>query len=413
MVVDKDNNGKRKEREKKVVFNSLKDYQGNYSLNYELPLRQKLLRRHVRRFAEKILGPVAPIVDKESKFSWETAAELSKINAWGIQIPEKYGGAEMDAISYAIIIEEISRVCASTGLNVSAHNSLASYPIVKWGNEEQKERFLYDLASGNKLGGFALTEPDVGSDPRGMASTAVQDGDDFILNGSKTFITNGAVGSVFITIANYNSSKGEKGIGAFIVEREMKGFETLNIGKKMCIRGSSTTSLHFTDVRIPSGNILGKLNDGFKIAMQILDVGRIGIAAQSLGIAQAAYEYSIKHVKNRVKIKKLISDCQGVTFKLAEMATRIEAARGLTYKAAFMKDHKQRISKESAMCKYYASLIADQITNEALQLHGRYGYLKGFPVERYFRDARALQIYEGTNEIMKLIIAQQILKGNI
>jgi len=413
MTVDKDKNGKSKKQEKRVDFNSLKDYQGDNSLNYELPLRQKLLRRHVRRFAEKILGPVAPIVDRESEFSWETAKELSKINAWGIQIPEKYGGAEMDAISYAIIIEEISRVCASTGLTVSAHNSLASYPIARWGNEGQKERFLYDLASGNKLGGFGLTEPDVGSDPRGMASTAVQDGDDFILNGSKTFITNGATGSVFIIIANYISSKGEKGIGAFIVEREMEGFETVNIGEKMCIRGSNTTSLHFTDVRIHRGNILGNLNDGFKIAMQILDMGRIGIASQSLGIAQAAYEYSIKHIKDRVKIENLISDHQGVTFKLAEMATRIEAARGLTYKAAFMKDHKQRISKESAMCKYYASLIADQISNEALQLHGRYGYLKGFPVERYFRDARALQIYEGTNEIMKLIIAQQILKGNL
>ena len=367
----------------------------------------------MRNFAEDVLAPMAHIVDKESKFSWETAKELSKINAWGIQLPKRFGGAELDSISYVITIEEISRVCASTGLNLTVHNSVGAYPIYQWGTEEQKERLLYDIASGKKISGFTWTEPNAGSDASGIECLAVQDGNDFILNGSKIFVTNGGVGAVFIVGARFQTIKGEKGIGAFIVEKEMKGYEIGKTEDKLGLRGSSTTSLYFNNVRVPKENILGKLSDGFKIAMQTLDFGRIGIAAVSLGIAQAAYERSVEYSKGRIQFKKPISEFQGVSFKLADMATKIDAARLLVYKAAYMKDQNVKFSKESAMCKYYASKIARQITEKAVQIHGGYGCMKDLPLERYYRDIKACEIFEGTNEIMKLIISQQILKGNI
>jgi butyryl-CoA dehydrogenase len=382
-------------------------------LNFELTQRQQLVRRSVRKFAEDILAPVAPIFDKEAKYSGDIVKELTKINAWGIQLPEKYGGAELDSISYAITIEEISRICASTGLMVTVHNSVGAFPIYKWGTEEQKERYLYDIATGKKISGFSWTEPNAGSDAQGIECIMVQDGNDFILNGSKIFVTNGALGSVLLIGTRYKLDNGQKGIATVILEKDMAGYEIGQPEEKMGMRGNITTSLYFHNIRVPKENILGSLGDGFTIAMQTLDVGRIGIAAQALGIAQAAYEHSIEYSKGRIQFNRPISDFQGVSFKLAEMATKIDAARLLIYRAAFIKDKKKRFSKESAMCKYYAGHIAREVTQEAIQIHGGYGYMKDLPLERYHRDATVTTIYEGTNEIMKLIIAQQILRGNL
>ena len=382
-------------------------------MKFELTEKQKLVRSSVRKFSEDVLAPVAPIVDEDAEFSWDTAKELSKINAWGIQLPEKYGGADLDSISYSITIEEISRICASTGLTVTVHNSVGTYPIYKWGTEEQKERFLPDLASGKKISGFTWTEPNAGSDASGIECLAVEDGDDLILNGSKIFVTNGGIASVLVVGTRFKKENGEEGLTALLVEKDMEGYEIGTKEDKLGMRGNPTTSLYFNNVRVPKNNILGKISDGFKIAMQTLDVGRIGIAAQALGIAQAAYEHAVEYSKGRIQFRKPISNFQGISFKLAEMATNIDAARLLVYRAAYMKDNRERFTKESAMCKYYASKIARKATQEALQVHGGYGYMKDLPIERYYRDVKVTEIYEGTSEIMKLIIAQQILRGNI
>ncbi|MFX1274983.1 MAG: acyl-CoA dehydrogenase family protein [Promethearchaeota archaeon] len=381
-------------------------------MNFNLTEKQKLVRNSVRTFSEEILDPMAPIVDSEGKFSWETAKELSKINAWGIQMPEKYGGSCLDSVSYAITIEEISRICGSTGLSLTVHNSVGAYPILKWGTEDQKERYLYDIATGKKITGFTWTEPNAGSDAGAIECLAIEDGDDFILNGSKIFVTNGGVASVILVGTRYKKKNGESGIAAMLVEKKFKGYEIGKAEDKMGMRGNATTSLYFNNVRVPKENVLGNLSDGFKIAMQTLDVGRIGIGAQALGIAQAAYEHSVEYSKGRIQFKRPIADFQGVSFKLADMATKIDAARLLVYRAAFLKDNRERFSKESAMCKLYAADIAKKITLEALQIHGGYGYMKDLPIERYIRDAAVTSIYEGTSEVMKLIISQQILKGN-
>ncbi|MBD3197129.1 MAG: acyl-CoA dehydrogenase [Candidatus Lokiarchaeota archaeon] len=382
-------------------------------MNFQLTEKQKLIRRRIRTFSEDFLAPVAPIIDRELKFSWETARELKKINAWGIQLPQKYGGAELDSISYAICIEEIARVCASTALNVTVHNSVGAFPIYKWGTEKQKEKYLYDLASGNKIAAFTWTEPNAGSDAGGIESLAIEEDDKFILNGSKIFVTNGGVASIILVGAKYQKSDGNHGIGTFIVEKEMDGLEIGDTEDKLGMRGSSTTSLYFHDIEIPKTNILGRLDDGFKIAMKTLNVGRIGIAAQAVGIAQAAYEYSVKYAKGRIQFNKPISQFEGISFKLADMATDIDAARLLVYKAANFKDLNRPFAKESAMCKYYASKIAREITQKAIQIHGGYGYMKDLPLERFYRDSKVTEIYEGTSEIMKLIIAQQILRGDL
>ncbi len=383
------------------------------TMNFELEEKHKLVRRSVRNFAEKIIAPLAPIMDKEEEFYPEIIKELSMMNLWGITIPEKYGGAELDSINYLISIEEISRICASTALTVSVHNALGAIPIYKWGNEEQKERFLYDLASGKKIAGFSWTEPNAGSDARSIECMAVEDGKDFVLNGSKIFVTNGSIASVFLVGTRYQTIDRQKGFTLVIVEKDMVGFEIGPKENKMGMRGNPTTSLYFNNVRVPKENVLGKLQNGFKYAMQMLDFGRIGIAAQALGIAQAAYEHSVKYSKGRIQFNKPISQFQGVSFKLAEMATKIDAARLLVYRAGYMSDRNKSFPKEAAMCKLFTSKVARQVSQEALQIHGGYGYMKDLPIERYYRDAKACEIYEGTSEIMKLIIANQILRGNI
>lgn len=382
-------------------------------LNFELSNQHKLIKRSIKKFAEEVLAPIAPVLDREAKFSWEIAERLAEINAWGIQIPEKYGGSELDSISYAIVIEEISRVCASTGLTLTVHNSVGAYPILKWGTEEQREKYLPDMAKGSKIGGFSWTEPNAGSDAGGIESLAVQDGDEFILNGSKIFVTNGGIGSIMLIGAKYETSGGEKGIGTFIVEKDMEGYEIGPPEDKLGMRGNITTSLYFHDVRIPKENVLGDLSNGFKIAMHTLDVGRIGIAAQALGIARAAYEHSVEYSKGRIQFGKPISNFQGISFKLAEMSTKIDAARLLVYNAAFLKEIQSNFAKASATSKYYASKIAREIAQEAIQIYGGYGYMKDLPIERYYRDAKVTELYEGTSEIMKLIISREILRGNI
>jgi len=382
-------------------------------MNFELTEKHQLVRRSIRAFAEKKIEPHAAMMDKEAKIFPEILEELSKMNLWGIVIPKRYGGAELDTLSYLIIIEEISRVCASTGLTLTVHNALGSSTLHRWGNEEQKERFLFDLTSGKKIIGFSLTEPNAGSDARGIECLAIEDGNDYILNGSKIFVTNSELGSIFLVVTRYQTNDGQKGTALMIVEKEMEGYELGPKEDKMGMRGNQTRSLYFNNVRIPKENILGQIKDGFKIAMQTLDFGRIGIAAQALGIAQAAYEHSVEYSKGRIQFKQPISQFQGISFKLAEMATKLDAARLLVYRTAYMRDLNKNFSKESAMCKLYASKIAREISQEAIQIHGGYGYMKDLPLERYYRDAKICEIYEGTSEIMKVIIANQILRGNI
>ena len=382
-------------------------------MNFELTEKHKLVRRSIRSFAEKKIGPHAAMMDKEARILPEILEELSKMKLWGILIPEKYGGAELDTLSYIITIEEISRICASTGLTLTVHNALGASTLYKWGNEEQKERFLFDLTSGKKIIGFSLTEPNAGSDARGIESLAIEDGNYFVLNGSKIFVTNSEIGSVFLVATRYQTNDGQEGMAILIVEKEMEGYELGPKEDKMGMRGNQTRSLYFNNVRVPKENILGQIKDGFKIAMKTLDFGRIGIAAQALGIAQAAYEHSVEYSKGRIQFKKPISQFQGISFKLAEMATAIDAARLLVYRTAHLRDLNKNFSKESAMCKLFASKVARKTSQEAIQIHGGYGYMKDLPLERYYRDAKICEIYEGTSEIMKLIIANQILRGNI
>jgi len=380
-------------------------------LNFELTEQQKVVRTSVRKFAEEVLGPNAPIVDKEAKFSWETKKELEKINAWGISIPEKYGGSGLDSICNSIVIEELARVCASTALTVTVHNSVAAYPIYKFGTEYQKEKFLVELATGKKLGAFSLSEANAGSDVSATETIATQDGDEFVVNGSKIYVTNGGVADISLVGAKYVSENNDKGFAILIMEKDMLGYEIGEPEDKMGMRGSSTTALYFDGVRVPKENILGSLREGFKVAMHSLDAGRIGIAAQALGIAQAAFEMSADYSLHRVQFGRPISKFQGVSFKIAEIATKIENARFLTYRAAWLRDQGKSFTKEAAMCKYYASMIGREVCQEALQIYGGYGYSKDLPLERFYRDVKITEIYEGTNEIMKAIISRQVLQN--
>ena len=380
-------------------------------MNIALTEEHQLVRRSIRSFAEQKIAPHAAIMDREAKIFPEILDELSNMGLWGILIPEKYGGVESDTLSYIIIIEEISRICASTGLAVTVHNGLGASTLYRWGTEEQRKRFLFDITSGKKITGFSMTEPNAGSDARGIECKAIENGSNFVLNGSKIFVSNSGIGSVFLVANRYQTNDGQEGMAIMIVEKEMEGFEIGPKEDKMGMRANQTRSLYFNNVQIPKENILGKMNEGFKIAMQTLDFGRIGIAAQALGIAQAAYEHSVDYSKGRVQFKRPISKFQGISFKLAEMSTKIDAARLLIYRTAHLRDQNQNYSKEAAMCKYYASKIARQITQEAIQIHGGYGYMKDLPLERYYRDAKLCEIYEGTSEIMKVIISNQILNG--
>ncbi|SHE92641.1 butyryl-CoA dehydrogenase [Marinitoga hydrogenitolerans DSM 16785] len=379
-------------------------------MEFQLTKLQKLIRKATRELTEKEFKPIAQEIDETGNFPKENVEKLKKYNLLGMNIPKEYGGAGADDLSYVIAVEEISRYCATTGVILSAHNSLACWPIYYYGNDYQKEKFLVPLAKGEKLGAFALTEPNAGSDAGNQSTTAIKDGNKWIINGTKIFITNGGAADIYIVFASTKKELGAKGISAFIIERNTPGFKIGKIENKMGIRGSATAELIFDNVIIPEENLLGKENKGFKIALKTLDGGRIGIAAQALGIAQGAFDETIKYIKQREQFGRPIAKFQSIQFTIAEMKTKLEAARTLVYNAALKKMNYHDYSLEAAMAKYYASDIAMEITRKAVQLHGGYGYTKEYDVERMMRDAKITEIYEGTTEIQKMVIAANILK---
>ncbi len=379
-------------------------------MDFQLSDEHIMFRKMVREFAENELAPTAALRDEEERFDRTIFTKMAELGLTGIPWPEKYGGAEADFLSYVIAIEELSRVDASVGVTLSAHVSLSGWPLYKFGTEEQKMKYLKPLALGEKIGAYGLTEPGAGSDAANIRTKAVEDGDSYILNGSKIFITNGEVADIYIVFAITDPEKKHKGISAFILEKGMEGFSFGKKEKKLGIRASTTVQLLFDNVRVPKENLLGKVGDGFKIAMITLDGGRNGIAAQAVGIAQGALDQAINYAKERVQFNKAIAEQQAIQFKLADMATKIEAARLLTYQAAWLESNGLPYSKESAMAKLMAGDTAMEVTTEAVQIFGGYGYTRDYPVERMMRDAKITQIYEGTNEIQRIVIAKHLLK---
>ncbi len=356
------------------------------------------------------MAPTAAERDEEERFDREIFDKMAELGLTGIPWPEEYGGIGSDYLAYCIAIEELSRVCASTGVTLSAHTSLAGWPIYKFGSEEQKQKYLRPMAQGEKIGAYGLTEPSSGSDAGGMRTTAKLVGDEYIISGSKIFITNGGIADTYVVFALTDPESKQKGTSAFIIEKDFPGFSVGKKEKKLGIRSSPTTEIIFDECRVPKENLLGKEGEGFKIAMMTLDGGRNGIAAQAVGIAQGALDAAVDYAKERVQFGKPISAQQGIGFKLADMATGVEASRLLTYQAAWLESVGLPYGKESAMSKLFAGDTAMKVTTEAVQVFGGYGYTKDYPVERYMRDAKITQIYEGTQEIQKLVISRMITK---
>ncbi len=379
-------------------------------MDFSLSDEQVALRKVVRDFAIKEVLPTASIRDEEERFDRSIFNKMAALGLTGIPWPEEYGGADMDFLSYVIAVEELSRVCASTGVTLSAHLSLASWPIYKFANEEQKQKYLKPLAQGKKMGAYGLTEPSAGTDAASLRTTAVEDGDYFVINGTKMFTTNGGEADYYVIFASTDPDKGSKGVTAFIVEKGLEGFTFGKKEKKMGIRSSPTMELIFEDCRVHKEAVLGERGQGFRIAMSTLDGGRNGIAAQALGIAQGAFDAALDYAKGRTQFNKPISDFQVTQFKLADMATAIETARLLTYQAAWLEDNGLNYGKASAMAKMMASDVAMRVTTEAVQIHGGYGYTRDYPVERMMRDAKITQIYEGTNEVQRMVIAGYLLR---
>lgn len=379
---------------------------------FELTEEQNLIRDMVREFAETEVAPTAKIRDEEERFDRALMfGRLGELGLTGIVFPEEYGGAGADYISYAIAVEELSRVCASTGVTLSAHLSLGANPIYLFGSEEQKQQFLVPLAKGEKMGAFGLTEPSAGSDAGGTKTTAVREGDSWILNGTKIFITNGGEAETYVVFARTDKeAKKHYGISAFIVEKNTPGFSFGKKEQKLGIRSSPTLELIFDNCRIPAGNLLGEEGQGFKIAMKTLDGGRIGIASQALGIAQGALDAAVNYAKERKQFDSPIGKFQGVQFQLADMATQTEAARLLVYNAAYKASNGLSYSQASAMAKLMASETAMKVTTQAVQILGGYGYTRDFPVERMMRDAKITEIYEGTSEIQRLVIGAALIR---
>lgn len=378
-------------------------------MNFSLTEEQEMIRQMVREFAEQEVKPIAARIDQEHRFPVETAKRMAELDIFALSIPEEYGGSGSDYPSYALAVEELARVCATHAVILSAHTSLCSHPILKFGSEEQKHNYLPDLASGRKYGAFCLTEPGAGTDAAAQQTEAVARDGQYILNGAKVFITNGGVADTFIVMAMTDKSKGLKGISAFIVE---KGFPGISVGQsedKMGICASSTTEIILKNCEVPQANRLGREGEGFKIAMQTLDGGRIGIASQALGIAQGALEAAVAYAKSRQQFGQPIAANQGIQWMLAEMATKVDAARLLVYRAAALKESGARISKEAAMAKLFASTTAMEVTTQSVQIHGGLGYTRAYPVERYMRDAKITEIYEGTSEVMRMVIAGNVL----
>ena len=383
-------------------------------MDFTLSKKHEMARTLFKEFAEKEVKPLAQDVDENEQFPVETVAKMAKAGFLGIPVPKEYGGQGCDPLTYVMCVEELSKVCGTTGVIVSAHTSLCIDPIQTFGTEEQKKKYIPDLASGKKLGAFGLTEPGAGTDAQGQQTKAVLDGDEWVLNGSKCFITNGSYADVYIVIAvtGVVEKRGRKmkEISAFIVEKGMPGFSSGKIEDKMGLAGSETAELVFEDCRVPAANMLGKKNKGFKIAMMALDAARVGVGAQANGVAEAAIEMSVKYMGERVQFGKPIGVLQGLQWYIAEMATKTEAAKALVYEASYLADAGKPFSKEAAMCKLNAAENARFVTNLALQIHGGYGYMKDYPLERMYRDAKLTEIYEGTSEIHKVVIARAVMK---
>ncbi|MFC4767449.1 acyl-CoA dehydrogenase [Effusibacillus consociatus] len=381
-------------------------------MNFQLTAEQREIQKLVREFALKDVAPTAALRDEEEVFDRKIFDKMAQIGLTGIPWPEEYGGAGLDFVSYVIAVEELSRIDSSIGVTLSAHISLASWPIFKFGTEEQKQKYLRALAEGTKMGAYCLTEPGSGSDAGGMRTTAVlsEDGSHYILNGSKIFITNGGEAEIYIVFASTDRSQKTRGITAFIVEKDFEGFSIGKKEKKMGIKSSPTTEVIMENCKVPVENRLGDEGFGFKIAMMTLDGGRNGIAAQALGIAQGAFDLAVDYAKQREQFGKPIGTFQGMQFKLADMATKIEAARLLTYQAAWLESEGLPYGKASAMAKLFAGDAAMEVTTEAVQVFGGYGYTREYPVERFMRDAKITQIYEGTNEIQRVVIGGYLLK---
>jgi len=379
-------------------------------MHFELSEEQQLVRATVREFCQKWVEPIANEVDQQSQFPTENIKRLAEQDWLGIPYPQEYGGAGADYLTYILTIEELSRACAATGFIVEVNTSLACYPLFKFGNEEQKKKFLAPICKGDMLGAFALTEPGAGTDVAAGSSTAVLEGDEYVLNGAKMFISNAPVAGVFIVFASTDKSKGVKGLSAFIVPGDTPGLKVGEHQNKMGIRGALTAEVVLKDCRIPKENLLGGDGNGFKIAMMTLDGGRIGIAAQALGIAQAALDESIRYAKERVQFGKPIASLQAIQWMIADMATDVEASRFLTYYAAWCYDQGRPYAKEAAMAKLKASETAVRHTNRAIQIYGGIGYIKDQKVERLYRDAKITEIYEGTSEVMRMVVAGNMLR---
>lgn len=379
-------------------------------MQFKLTEEHEMIRKMVRSFAQNEVAPTAAERDEEERFDREIFDKMAELGLTGIPWPEEYGGIGSDYLAYCIAIEELSRVCASTGVTLSAHTSLAGWPIYKFGSEEQKQKYLRPMALGEKIGAYGLTEPSSGSDAGGMRTSAKLVGDEYIISGSKIFITNGGIADTYVVFALTDPESKQKGTSAFIIEKDFPGFSVGKKEKKLGIRSSPTTEIIFDECRVPKENLLGKEGEGFKIAMMTLDGGRNGIAAQAVGIAQGALDAAVDYAKERVQFGKPISAQQGIGFKLADMATGVEASRLLTYQAAWLESAGLPYGKESAMSKLFAGDTAMKVTTEAVQVFGGYGYTKDYPVERYMRDAKITQIYEGTQEIQKLVISRMITK---
>jgi alkylation response protein AidB-like acyl-CoA dehydrogenase len=379
-------------------------------MHFELSEEQKMIRQAARDFAQAELKPGVIERDEHQKFPAEQIKKLGELGFLGMMVSPQYGGSGMDAISYVLVMEELSKIDASASVVVSVNNSLVCYGLEKYGSEEQKQKYLVPLAKGEKIGAFCLSEPEAGSDATSQRTTAIDMGDHYLLNGTKNWITNGSSASTYIVMAQTDASKGSHGINALIVERGMEGFSVGAKENKMGIRGSDTHSLMFNDVKVPKENRIGDDGFGFKFAMSTLEGGRIGIAAQALGIASGAHELAVQYAKERTAFGKTISNLQAIQFKLADMATEIEAARLLCLKAAWLKDNGKPYGQASAMAKLFASDTAMKTTIEAVQIHGGYGFVKEYHVERLMRDAKITQIYEGTSEIQKIVISREVLK---
>jgi butyryl-CoA dehydrogenase len=379
-------------------------------LDFTLSIQQRQIRRMARQFAKAELAPIAREIDEEGRFPWEVVEKMGPLNFFGMQAPRQYGGAETESISYCLVIEEISRLCAAMGLMLAVHNGVAVYPLRQFGNDEQKAKFLRPLAAGEKIGAFCLTEPNAGSDAMAIESTAIRDGDSYVVNANKIFVTNGGVADTLIIFVSVNPDDVKKGFSAILVERGTPGFEVGLLENNCGMRANPVSSIVLTDCRVPKANLLGQEGDGFKVAMAALDTGRIGIAAQAVGIAQGALDVSLKYAKERIQFRVPLAKHQAIQMMLADMGTMVEASRLLTLQAAHIKNQGGDLSCSSAMAKLFAGRTASKVASMGVQIHGGYGYSKDYPIERYFRDARVTEIYEGTNEIQQIVIARELLK---